>query len=163
MEAEQERGSREWGMAEEGQLLANRVRIASVLRGPWTTKSPLQDLSFPSQLQATVSKGALADPGSQAAVAVPAPGLHVTHACPCAQLHMATVTWPQQSSHSPSYIHTQSSLYRPCSVLCYLRHGAHGHTKTHAHSLTYKHDILTLPYICTCPYKLYRGVHGSAY
>lgn len=81
---------------------------------------------------------------------------------PCAQLHMAIVTWPLQSSCTQAYIHAQSFLPRPCNLLRYLGHGAHGHTHTHAHALTCKHDIRTLPYICTCPYKLYHGLHGSS-
>lgn len=103
-----------------------------------------------------VSKGALADSGSHAAVAASTPTLRMAHACPCAQLHMATVTWPLQSSHIQSHIHTQSSLPGPCSHLRYLGHGAHGYTCMRTPLPTHD-DILTLPYICTCAYELYCG------
>lgn len=89
-----------------------------------------------------VSKGALADPGSHAAVAASAPALRMAHACPCAQLHMATVTWPLQAPCTQSYPVLSSGS---CSHLHYLGHGAHGHTCMSTPLPT--HNILILPYI----------------
>lgn len=103
-----------------------------------------------------VSKGALADPGSHAAVAASAPALRMAHACPCAQLHVATVTWPLQAPCTQSHIHTQYSLpgvlQSPALSWAWCS-WAH----MHEHALAYTQHSHPALHICTCAYELYYG------
>lgn len=92
-----------------------------------------------------VSKGALADPGSHAAVAASGPRPSRGTCLPLCTAarghsHMATTSPMHTITHSYPVLSSGS-----CSHLHYLGHGAHGHTCMSTPLPT--HNILILPYI----------------